>query len=36
MRVDGDPATAGLGLETKCVRFLRQQIVHEFLEQKTT
>ena len=35
MRVNEDPAAAGLVLETKCIRFLRQQIVHEFLEQET-
>src|SRR5262249_48554049 len=35
MRMDGYPATAGLALEPKCLRFLLQQIVHEFLEQKT-
>ena len=35
MRVDEDLATAGLVLKLKGVRFARQQIVHEFLEQET-
>jgi len=33
--VDNDPAAAGLALKPKCLRFSRQQIVHEFLEQET-
>ena len=35
MGMDKDPATAGLVLKPKGVRFSRQHIVYEFLEQET-
>ena len=36
MGVDRDPATAGLIFEAKRIRFLREQIIDKFFEQKTT